>query len=101
MKNEKILIDGLEYCNWNRELFEKSIMTSYKFGTYKSTGLYYQASYELDFLNKYYKTMRKKSLSLNQFGRRFFFLPLKYIFSTYINLVSKLPRLCYKMSGSC
>ena len=24
MKNENILIDGLEYCNWNRELFEKA-----------------------------------------------------------------------------
>jgi hypothetical protein len=45
---------GVEYIMQNRELFEKSIMTSYKFGTYKSTGLYYQASYELDFLNKYY-----------------------------------------------
>ncbi len=24
MKNENMLIDGLEYCNWNRELFEKA-----------------------------------------------------------------------------
>ena len=24
MQNEKILIDGLEYCNWNRVLFEKA-----------------------------------------------------------------------------
>lgn len=41
----------------NPEVLEKYMKNSYKISDYKDTNLYYQGSYELDFLEKYYNNM--------------------------------------------
>ena len=45
---------GVEYALQNKEFFDKYINTSFNRGRFK-TGVYYQCSYELDFLEKYHE----------------------------------------------
>jgi hypothetical protein len=45
---------GCEYPMQNSYIRSKTIKNSFKINKYKDTELYYQGSYELDFLQKYY-----------------------------------------------
>lgn len=45
---------GVDNPTKNKNIFEKALKTGKKIKKYKNTELYYQGSYELDFLNKYY-----------------------------------------------
>jgi uncharacterized C2H2 Zn-finger protein len=46
--------NGVEWCQQNIEIFLKTQKTRFKINQYKDTNLYYRASFELDFLNKFY-----------------------------------------------
>jgi len=45
---------GVEHVLLNEEIYKKMIRTSFKIKYYKNTPLYYQGSYEKDFLDKYF-----------------------------------------------
>jgi hypothetical protein len=45
---------GIEYPMQSKEIFDKARLSAFKFKIFKNTDLYYQGSYELDFLERYY-----------------------------------------------
>jgi hypothetical protein len=47
---------GTEHPMQNKEIFEKQLKSALKFKRFRDTDLWYQGSYELDFLEKYYST---------------------------------------------
>ena len=53
-KNTCLLNLGVPYPMQNKKSLEKQQKSSLKLHKYKNTNLYYQGSYELDFLEKYY-----------------------------------------------
>lgn len=57
---------GVEYPSQNKEVFSKQQKSAFKILKYKDTNLYYQGTYELDFLEKYYNKLKisknKKSI---------------------------------------
>ena len=53
IKKTMMLKYGVEYAMQNRELFTKSKLTSNKVCRYKNTDIFYQGSYEKDFLDIY------------------------------------------------
>lgn len=62
-KNEKIKEKSKKTCvkkydvekpNQNKEIFEKSLKSALKLKPFRDTNLWYQGTYELDFLDKYY-----------------------------------------------
>jgi len=53
-KKTNLMRYGVEYPMQNKELFEKTQKSAFKIKKYKDTDLWYQGSYELDFLDNYY-----------------------------------------------
>ena len=49
---------GVENASQNIDVYNKGLMTRLLRKRYKDTNLYYQASYELDFLDKYYDIIK-------------------------------------------
>jgi uncharacterized C2H2 Zn-finger protein len=49
---------GVENASQNKDVFNKGLMTRLLRKQYKDTNLHYQASYELDFLEKYYDIIK-------------------------------------------
>jgi hypothetical protein len=45
---------GVEYPSQDPSIFKQIFKTSFKIKKFKDTNIYYQGSYELDFLEKYY-----------------------------------------------
>jgi len=45
---------GVNYNAQNKEIHEKQLKSAFKFKQYKHTDIWYQGSFELDFLEKYY-----------------------------------------------
>jgi hypothetical protein len=45
---------GVEYANQNINIYNKGLKTRFLIHKFKDTNLWYQGTYELDFLNKYY-----------------------------------------------
>lgn len=64
---------GVEYAMQNRDLFIKSKLTSNKICRYMDTNIFYQGSYEKDFLDKYFN-----KIELNKINK------IKYIFDNKI-----------------
>jgi hypothetical protein len=59
---------GVEYPQQNKEIFQKSKQSLFITSEYKNTKLTYQGSYELDFLEKFFKEIDiKNGLSMNYF----------------------------------
>jgi hypothetical protein len=58
---------GVKHPIQNKEILEKAQKKSFSLKLYKNTKLYYQASYELDFLNKFYNKFSdiQRGLSIN------------------------------------
>jgi hypothetical protein len=57
---------GVEYTHQNNEIFQKAFKTGLKILQYKNTNLFYQGSYELDFLEKFYnKCIIKSAPNIN------------------------------------
>jgi hypothetical protein len=54
---------GVEYPLQNPEIFIKNKMSAAKFLKYKNTDIFYQGTYELDFLDKYYGVLNITKLS--------------------------------------
>jgi len=57
---------GVEYPSQNKDVFNKQQKSALRLIKYKNTDLYYQGTYELDFLDKYYDKLEisknKKSI---------------------------------------
>jgi hypothetical protein len=51
---------GVEYVSQNVDIHNKIMLSGYKIKKFKDTNLYYQGTYELDFLNKYYDKLKIK-----------------------------------------
>lgn len=49
---------GFEFPIQNRDIFEKTMISSLKYHKYMDTELYYQGTYELDFLNHYFNEIK-------------------------------------------
>lgn len=54
IKNTILKRYGVEYTHQNSEIFKRAFKTGLKLLKYKNTNIWYQGSYELDFLEKYY-----------------------------------------------
>ncbi len=53
---------GTDYPIQTKEVFDRILKSGYKIIKYKDTGLFYQNSYELDFLNKYYDKIKVEQI---------------------------------------
>lgn len=58
---------GVEYPAQYPEFFEKMLKNGYKINQYKNTELYYQGTYEKDFLDRYYDIGIKRGESIKYF----------------------------------
>jgi hypothetical protein len=80
---------GVEHYCQSRQSYEKSYKTGLYFHRYKNIELFYQASYELDFLNKYYDKFpdiqRGPSIKYIYKGKNKIYFPDFYISS--LNLI--------------
>jgi hypothetical protein len=56
-RETSLINNGVEYGMQNIEILEKSQKTRFRFHKYKNTNIWYQGSYELDFLEKYFKKL--------------------------------------------
>jgi very-short-patch-repair endonuclease len=57
-KKSNLVKYGVEYTIQIREFFNKNRLSALKIKKYNDTDLYYQGSYELDFLNNYYNCFK-------------------------------------------
>ena len=57
-KQTNVIKYGVEFPLQNKKIFDKVQKTSFKIKQYKKTDLYYQASYEKDFLDNYYDKIK-------------------------------------------
>jgi hypothetical protein len=81
---------GVERPIQNKEIFEKACKTLYKLKRFKNTNIWYQGSYELDFLEKYYDKFtnnitRAPSIKYEIDGKYHYYHPDFYISS--LNLI--------------
>lgn len=74
---------GCEYAIQNNEIFTKASITAYRFHKYEDSDLYYQGTYELDFLKKYYNKIKitkfKNKILYNMFGKNKYYHPDFYL----------------------
>jgi len=74
---------GVEHPMQNDGIFNKTICTVTKHKLFKNTDIYYQSSYELDFLNKYYDKYpditRGPKIKYNYKGKIHYYFPDFYI----------------------
>lgn len=56
----------------NREIFERQKKSSYSIKLYKKTNLFYQGTYELDFLKKYSNKLKFGNITSIRYGNRFY-----------------------------
>jgi hypothetical protein len=80
---------GVEYPMQNSELFDKNQKSCFRTKIFRDTNILYQASYELDFLEKYYETYndieRAKHISYVYNGKKKVYYPDFFIPS--LNLI--------------
>jgi len=88
---------GVTNPTQNIDVFNKILITQRKIKKYKDTSLYYQASYELDFLDKYYEKLlniqRGPTIKYSLNGDSKIYYPDFYIKS--LNLIIEIKSLYY------
>jgi len=84
-KKTSLLKFGEEHPMQNEDIFNKSLKSGFRSKRYKDTEIYYQGSYELDFLEKFYNKIpsltRGPRISYYIKGKKHYYFPDFYISS--------------------